>query len=51
MLISPFELFADARAQVASVKTYIEKLNEFWLADTELQMTRIGTLNSLEGKE
>jgi outer membrane protein TolC len=51
MLISPFELFADARAQVASVKTYIEKLNEFWLADTELQMTRIGTLNALEGKE
>lgn len=51
MLISPFELFADARAQVASVKTYIEKLNEFWLADTELQMTRIGTLNALEGKD
>ena len=51
MLISPFELFSDARAQVASVKTYIEKLNEFWLADTELQMTRIGGLNALEGKE
>ncbi len=51
MLVSPFELFADARAQVASVKTYIEKLNEFWLADTELQMTRIGNLNALEGKE
>jgi outer membrane protein TolC len=51
MLVSPFELFADARAQVSSVKTYIEKLNEFWLADTELQMTRIGNLNALEGKE
>jgi outer membrane protein TolC len=51
MLVSPFELFADARAQVASVKTYIEKLNEFWLADTELQMTRIGDLDSLEGKK
>jgi len=51
MLISPFELFADARAQVASVKTYIEKLNEFWLADTALQMTRIGNLNVPEGKE
>jgi outer membrane protein TolC len=51
MLVSPFELFADARAQVASVKTYIEKLNEFWLADTELQMTRIGDLDALEGKE
>jgi outer membrane protein TolC len=51
MLVSPFELFADARAQVASVKTYIEKLNEFWLADTELEMTRIGDLDALEGKE
>lgn len=51
MLVSPFELFADARAQVASVKTYIEKLNEFWLADTALQMTRIGDLDSLEGKK
>lgn len=51
MLVSPFELFADARAQVASVKTYIEKLNEFWLADTALQMTRIGALNLLEGNK
>jgi len=51
MLVSPFELFADARAQVISVKTYIEKLNEFWLADTELQMTRIGDLDALEGKK
>jgi outer membrane protein TolC len=51
MLASPFELFADARAQVSSVKTYIEKLNAFWQADTELQMTRIGNLNALEGKE
>jgi len=50
MLVSPFELFADARAQVASVKSYIEKLNAFWLADTELQMTRIGDLNMMEGK-
>lgn len=50
MLTSPFELFADARAQVASVKSYIEKLNAFWLADTSLQMTRIGDLNAAEGK-
>ncbi|OZA51839.1 MAG: RND transporter [Methylophilales bacterium 39-45-7] len=50
MLVSPFELFADARAQVSSVKTYIQKLNAFWLADTELQMTRIGNLHSVEGK-
>lgn len=50
MLVSPFELFADARAQVSSVKTYIQKLNAFWLADTELQMTRIGNLHSVERK-
>jgi len=50
MLTSPFQLLADARAQVASVKSYIEKLNEFWQADTALQMTRIGDLNQAEGK-
>ena len=48
MLVSPFELFADARAQVSSVKTYIQKLNAFWLTETELQMTRIGNLRSVE---
>lgn len=45
MLTSPFELFADARAQVSGVKTYIEKLNTFWQAETQLQMTRIGNLS------
>lgn len=51
MLVSPFELFADARAQIASVKTYIEKLNAFWQADVELQMSRIGNLHAVEGNE
>ncbi|MGZ8258479.1 MAG: TolC family protein, partial [Methylotenera sp.] len=37
MLISPFELLADARAQVASVNSYIETLREFWSAETALQ--------------
>jgi len=41
MLISPFELFADARAQVASVNSYITTLNEFWLAQTKLEMSLI----------
>jgi len=49
MLVSPFELFADARAQVISVKTYIQKLNAFWLAETKLQMTRVGNLHAVEG--
>ena len=49
MLISPFELFGDARAEVASVKNYIESLREFWLADSALQMTLIGS-NAMEGQ-
>lgn len=43
MLISPFELLADARAQVTSVNSYIESLREFWLADAALQMTLSGS--------
>jgi len=50
MLVSPFELFADARAQVASVKAYINSLNEFWLAETALNKAFIGKPTSLEGK-
>lgn len=49
MLTSPFELFGDARAQVASVKNYIESLREFWLADSSLKMTLIGS-NAMEGQ-
>ena len=49
MLASPFELLADARAQVTSVKSYIESLREFWLADTALQMTLTGNTNMMEG--
>lgn len=49
MLTSPFELFGDARAQVASVKNYIESLREFWLADSTLQMTLVGS-NPMEGQ-
>ncbi len=37
MLISVFELLADAREQVASVNAAIEALREFWLAEAELQ--------------
>ncbi len=49
MLTSPFELFGDARAQVASVKNYIEALREFWMSDSTLQMTLIGS-NPMEGQ-
>jgi len=37
MLISVFELLADAREQVMSVNAYIEALRDFWLADSDLQ--------------
>jgi len=49
MLTNPFELFGDARAQVTSVKSYIESLREFWVADSTLQMTLIGNENTMEG--
>jgi outer membrane protein TolC len=37
MLISVFELMADARQQMASVNGYIEALRDFWLAETDLE--------------
>lgn len=43
MLISVFELLADARDQVMSVNAYIEALKDFWIADTELQDSFNGT--------
>ena len=42
MLISVFELLADAREQVASVNSYIEALRDYWLADAELQVAFVG---------
>jgi len=42
MLISVFELLADAREQVASVTAYIGALKDFWLADTDLQIALNG---------
>ena len=37
MLISVFELIADAREQVMSVNGYIEALRDYWIAETDLQ--------------
>jgi outer membrane protein TolC len=42
MLIGVFDLLADARAQIASVNGYIEALRDFWLAQSDLQMSLIG---------
>jgi outer membrane protein TolC len=42
MLISVFELLADAREQVASVRQAIGAQRDFWLADAMLRSTLIG---------
>ena len=42
MLISVFELLADARQQIASVNSYIEALRDFWLAETSLELALTG---------
>ena len=44
MLISVFELLADAREQVASVNAYIDALRGFWLAEADLQKSVGGKL-------
>jgi outer membrane protein TolC len=38
MLISVFELLADAREQITSVNASIEALRDFWLAQTDLHI-------------
>jgi outer membrane protein TolC len=43
MLISIFELLADARQQVAAVNAAIDALRDFWLADASLQLAMTGT--------
>ncbi|MCB4810290.1 TolC family protein [Methylovorus menthalis] len=42
MLVSVFDLLADARAQIASVNSYIEALRDFWLAQSDMEMSLIG---------
>ena len=42
MLIGPFDLMADARAQVQSVNSYLAALHDFWVADSNLEMALVG---------
>ena len=42
MLISVFELLADARQQVAGVNAYIEALRDYWLSETNLNLALTG---------
>jgi len=42
MLISVFELLADARQQIASVNRYIEELRDYWIAESSLTLALTG---------
>jgi outer membrane protein TolC len=42
MLIGVFELLADARLQIASVKNAIDAQRDFWLAEAELDRALVG---------
>jgi outer membrane protein TolC len=42
MLISVFELLADARQQIAAVNAYIEALRDYWIAESNLHMAMTG---------
>lgn len=42
MQIGVFDLLADARSQISSVNSYIESLRDFWLAQSDMQMSLIG---------
>ena len=47
MLVSVFELLADAREQVIAVNASIETLRDFWLAETDLQVAMTGSTGTL----
>jgi len=42
MLISVFDLLADAKSQVNSINSYIEALRDFWLSQSDMEMSLIG---------
>lgn len=43
MLISVFELLADAREQILAISAYIEAVRDYWLAETTFQLAMTGT--------
>lgn len=49
MLISVFELLADARAQISGVNAAIEAQRDYWIADTDLQATINGSGGATAG--
>ncbi len=48
MLISIFELLADAREQIAGVVAAIEAQRDFWIADADLQSTLLSGAGGLQ---
>lgn len=42
MLASVFELLADSREQVLAVNAYIERVRDFWIAESDFQMALTG---------
>lgn len=47
MLASVFELLADARSQIASVNSAIDAVRDFWIAQSDLEMTLVGRVNGV----
>ncbi len=50
MLVGVFELLADAREQLGSVKAAIETQRDFWIADTRLQAAIHGGSTAVKDK-
>jgi hypothetical protein len=46
MLISTFELLADAREQIADVSAALEAQRDFWIADTDLTFVTIAPVDA-----
>jgi hypothetical protein len=49
MLISVFDLLADAREQVGAVSAYIDALRGFWISESDLQAAFNGSPTGRRG--
>lgn len=51
MLVSVFELLADAREQISSVIAAIEAQRDFWISDADLQAAMLSGARGIRGEE
>lgn len=51
MLISVFELLADAREQISSVIAAIEAQRDFWISDVDMKATLLSGARGIRGEE